>query len=154
MMLSLQTVLYSGAIGLMVIGLAGVLLSSHLFRTILALSIAEAGVSLMLILAGFRPDAAAPILLDMTAAAAPHAWVDPVPQAMVLTAIVIGVGIQALALALAIGVYRHYGTLNVAEVKEKMVRELNQQQQLVQVEESLHAPEGSRPLPVVMRGER
>jgi len=43
--------------------------------------------------------------------------VDPVPQALVLTAIVIGVGVLALALALAIQVYRHYGTLDVAKIK-------------------------------------
>jgi len=40
-----------------------------------------------------------------------------VPQALVLTAIVIGVGVLALALALAIQVYRHYGTLDVRKIK-------------------------------------
>ena len=46
--------------------------------------------------------------------------VDPVPQAMVLTAIVIGVSIQALALALIIQVYRHYGTLDIRELRHKL----------------------------------
>jgi len=43
--------------------------------------------------------------------------VDPVPQALVLTAIVIGFGVTAVALALVIRLYRHHGTLNIDEIK-------------------------------------
>lgn len=49
--------------------------------------------------------------------------VDPVPQAMVLTAIVIGVGVQALALTMIIRIRNAYGTLNMREVKIKMEQE-------------------------------
>ena len=42
---------------------------------------------------------------------------DPVPQALVLTAIVIGFGVTAVALALVIRLYRHHGTLNIDEIK-------------------------------------
>jgi multicomponent Na+:H+ antiporter subunit C len=45
--------------------------------------------------------------------------VDPVPQALVLTAIVIGVAVLALALSLAIRLYQHYGTLNLRKIKEQ-----------------------------------
>lgn len=148
-MISLQLILYIGAIGLLIIGIAGVVLSSHLFRTILALMIAEAGANLLLIIAGFRFDAVAPIVTDITSH--PN-WVDPVPQAMVLTAIVIGVGIQALALAVAVGVYRHYGTLDVALVKRKMAADLDRQQQLpVDYDQSQQLPAGDRPLPIPKR---
>ncbi len=44
--------------------------------------------------------------------------VDPVPQALVLTAIVIGVSVLALGLSLAIRLYAHYGTLNLRKIKE------------------------------------
>ena len=54
--------LYVGAIGLLAIGIAGVVLSCHLFRIVLALSIAESGGNLLLVLTGFRWDAAAPII--------------------------------------------------------------------------------------------
>lgn len=109
-------VLFAGAIGLVAIGVGGLVLSRDLFRVLLSLGIAEAGANLMLVLAGYRFDAIAPIITNEVSGS----MVDPVPQAMVLTAIVIGVGVQALALGLVMRVYRAYGTLNVAEVRRRM----------------------------------
>lgn len=114
-------VMFAGALGLLAIGIAGMVLSRHLFRMILALAIAEAGANLLLVLAGFRWDAVAPILRGE---AAPATMVDPVPQAMVLTAIVIGVGVQALALSLVIRVRSAYGTLDMREVRARMEADL------------------------------
>ncbi len=113
----ISSILFSGAIGLLVIGVGGLLLSNNAYRVLLALVIAEAGANLMLVIAGYRWDAIAPILTgDFT----PQPMVDPVPQAMVLTAIVIGVGVQALALTLIIRVKKAYGTLNMVEIKKRM----------------------------------
>ena len=86
---------------------------------ILALVIAEAGANMMLILAGFRFDAIAPIVAGQGTQ-----MVDPVPQAMVLTAIVIGVGIQALALSLMMQVYRNYGTLDMREISRRLDQDI------------------------------
>ena len=115
-------ILYSGAFGLIVIGILGIVLSRHLFRILLALAIAEAGANMLLVLAGYRFDAIAPIVMGNTAGAA--TMVDPVPQAMVLTAIVIGVGIQALALSLIIQVYRVYGTLDLRVLSNKLEHDI------------------------------
>lgn len=109
-------VLFGGAIGLVAIGIGGLVLSRDLFRVVLSLAIAEAGANLMLVLAGYRFDAIAPIITNEVGGL----MVDPVPQAMVLTAIVIGVGIQALALGLVLRVYRAYGTIDVREVRRRM----------------------------------
>jgi multicomponent Na+:H+ antiporter subunit C len=119
--LPLEGILYTGAIGLLVIGAAGLVLSHHLLRMILALAIAETGANLLLVVAGFRPGVAAPILLN---GATVGAMVDPLPQAMVLTAIVIGVGVQALAIALLIRVQRAYGTLDMRVLKDFLERDL------------------------------
>lgn len=115
-------VLWGGAIGLVAIGVGGLLLARDMFRTVLALAIAEAGANLLLILSGYRFDAVAPIITQDAAVGAP--MVDPVPQAMVLTAIVIGVGVQALALGLVLRVYRAYGTIDVREVRRRMDDEI------------------------------
>lgn len=115
-------ILLAGAVGLLVIGIAGVVLARHLFRIVLALVIAEAGANLLLILAGFRSGAIAPIVLGD---AAGQSMVDPVPQAMVLTAIVIGVGVQALALGLVIKIKERYGTVDLRQVRERMQQELD-----------------------------
>jgi hypothetical protein len=47
-----------------------------------------------------------------------------VPQALVLTAIVIGVGILALALSLALRVQRAYGTLDIREVRQRLEQDI------------------------------
>ncbi len=117
------SILLSGAIGLLIIGIGGMILSNHLFRMILALAIAEAGANLMLVLAGYRWDAVAPIITDI---ATPVPMVDPVPQAMVLTAIVIGVGVQALALTLVIRIRQTYGTLNMRQLKQLLEQDFAQ----------------------------
>ncbi|MBT3348082.1 MAG: Na+/H+ antiporter subunit C [Thiotrichales bacterium] len=118
----LGIILYSGAVALIVIGIAGLVRSTHLFRAVLALVIAESGANLLLMLAGFRLGGAVPIA---TEGSFPLAMVDPVPQAMVLTAIVIGVGIQALAIALLVRVKQRYGTLERSKVTAAMELELN-----------------------------
>jgi multisubunit Na+/H+ antiporter MnhC subunit len=136
-------VFFVGAVGLSAIGIGGLVLSNHLFRMVLALAIAEAGANLMLILAGYRWDAVAPIL-DGTVADRP--MVDPVPQAMVLTAIVIGVGVQALALTLVVRVRQRYGTLDMREARRRMQADLDAAAG-VTPPRSQEGPAGERPLP-------
>ena len=136
-------IFFLGAIGLIAIGIAGIVLSNHLFRMVLALAIAEAGATLLLILAGYRWDAVAPILEN---AQATQAMVDPVPQAMVLTAIVIGVGVQALALSLVIRVKQRYGTLDMQAARRRMLADLDHAAG-VAPSGSLEQPAGERPLP-------
>jgi multicomponent Na+:H+ antiporter subunit C len=138
-----ELILYTTAMGLITIGLAGVVLSRHLFRMVLALVIAEAGANLMLVLAGYRWDAVAPIL---TSLGQQPPMVDPVPQAMVLTAIVIGVGVQALAVSILIRIRQHYGTLERGEVAQQMDAEIADSAGTPR-DVSQESPQGVRPLP-------
>ena len=137
--------LYLGAIGLMVIGIAGVVLSGHLFRVVMALAIAEAGANLLLVLTGFRWDAVAPIITGATSATSAP-MVDPIPQALVLTAIVIGVGVQALALAIGIRLRQAYGTLDLRVIRTRMLEEIDGAAGIAQAG-SQERPAGKRPLP-------
>ncbi|HHH43350.1 MAG TPA: Na+/H+ antiporter subunit C [Gammaproteobacteria bacterium] len=120
-MLDTGLVLYSGAFGLILIGIAGIVLSSHLVRIIFGVALLEAGANLLLLLATWHEGAAAPIIV---AGRVPDRMADPVPQALVLTAIVIGVGILALALSLALRVQRAYGTLDMHEVRRRMEQDI------------------------------
>ena len=139
----MEALLYMGAVGLLVIGIAGLVLSRHLFRVVLALVIAEAGANLLLVLSGYRFGAEAPIWVN---GSFPAQMVDPLPQAMVLTAIVIGVGIQALAISLLIRIRQQSGTLQRHPVTEQMEVALDRTLG-VDSERSPHAPVGERPLP-------
>lgn len=113
-------ILYTGAFGLIGIGVAGIAIAKNLYRILLALVIAEAGANMLLLLAGFRFDAIAPIVNSAFTGETNTVMVDPVPQAMVLTAIVIGVGIQALALSFILRVYHVYGTLDMRLLSRKL----------------------------------
>jgi multicomponent Na+:H+ antiporter subunit C len=119
--MDLTLVFYVAAIGLMLIGMAGIVLSPHLVRIIFAIALLEAGANLLLLLASFREGAAAPIMVGGNF---PLVMADPVPQALVLTAIVIGVGILALALSLALRVQRAYGSLDIREIRQRMEQDM------------------------------
>jgi multicomponent Na+:H+ antiporter subunit C len=43
--------------------------------------------------------------------------VDPIPQALVLTSIVIGVGVTAMTVAIALRLYERYGTYDIQEIR-------------------------------------
>lgn len=145
--IALHWLLYIGALGLIVIGITGMVMLNNIFRMTLALAIAESGANLLLIIAGFRFDAVAPILTGPALGTLETAnMVDPVPQALVLTSIVIGVGIQALALALIIRIFQRYGTLNMREIQRRMMDDINRTAQ-VQDLTSQQRPASVRPLP-------
>jgi len=108
---------YIGAFGLVIIGLFIVLAKRNLIKVIIGLSILDTGINLFLISIGYIRGGTAPIF--SRPGIEPAGMVDPVPQALVLTAIVIGVAVLALALALAIQVYRHYGVLDLRKMREQ-----------------------------------
>ena len=146
----LLTILVAGGIGLVAIGAVGIAVSRHLLRLVLALGIAEAGVNLLMVLAGYRWDAVAPIL---TGATVTQPMVDPVPQALVLTAIVIGVGVQALAVALLIRVKEAYGTLDIRELKARVEQDICGAAGIAPPE-SANAPGGRQPYPAPLATSR
>lgn len=107
---------YVGAIGLIIIGLYIVLNKKNLIKIIIGLDLFETGIFILLVCTGYIKGGTAPIFsrTEMDSSL----MVDPVPQALVLTAIVIGVATLALALSLAIRLYRHYGTMDMRKIKE------------------------------------
>lgn len=108
---------YIGAFGLIIIGLFVMLVKHNLIKVIIGLSLLETGVNLFLISVGYISKGTAPIFSNSSVET--QRMVDPVPQALVLTAIVIGIAVLALALSLAIKLYHHYGTLDLRQIKEQ-----------------------------------
>ncbi len=108
---------YIGAFGLIFIGLFIILVKHNLIKVIIGISILETGVNLFLVSVGYISKGTAPIF--STSSVEAGRMVDPVPQALVLTAIVIGVAVLALALSLAIRLYNHYGMLDLRKIKEQ-----------------------------------
>ncbi len=104
---------------LILIGLYGALTNRNLMRMIVAFTLADAGVHIVLVAVGYLPGRTAPIIdRAVPAAEAAARIIDPVPQALVLTAIVIGVGITALMLAYAYKMFEKKRSLDIAKFTE------------------------------------
>ncbi len=99
---------------LLLIGLYAVATKRNIIRIIIGFSLVEHAVNLFFALVGFKRDALPPIITDVTQ---PRNFVDPVPQALVLTAIVIGLATTALMLALAMRIYEKYRTFDITEIR-------------------------------------
>ncbi len=104
---------------LILIGLYGALTHHDIMRMIVAFTVSNTGVNLVLVAVGYIRGRSAPIIDDsLPAAEAAQRMIDPLPQALVLTAIVIGVGITALMLAYAYKIYLVKGSLDISRIKE------------------------------------
>lgn len=103
------------AIILFVLGLYGIMTQRNVIKIIISLNILEIGLNLFIISVGYVNGGIAPILTSTNNSSGLN-FVDPLPQALVLTAIVIGVGTTALGLALAKKMYQKYGTFEIDEM--------------------------------------
>jgi multicomponent Na+:H+ antiporter subunit C len=103
------------AIILIVLGLYGVLTKRNVIKIIISLNVFEIGLNIFIISVGYVAGGVAPIY-SSSALTNAVGFVDPLPQALVLTAIVIGVGTTALGLAIARKLYLKYGTFELDEM--------------------------------------
>lgn len=104
---------------LILIGLYGALSQHNILRMIVSFTISNTGVNLVLVAVGYIRGRTAPIINDnLPLTEASSRMIDPLPQALVLTAIVIGVGITALMLAYAYKLYTLKGSLDISKIKE------------------------------------
>ena len=104
---------------LILLGLYGALTNRNILRMIVAFTIADTGVNVVLVAVGYLPGRTAPILdAAVPVADAAARIIDPVPQALVLTAIVIGLGVTALMLAYAYRLFRSRHSLDISKFTE------------------------------------
>lgn len=99
---------------IVIIAIYGLIVSDNLIRKLMCLNIIESSVILTFLTTGYIEDAHAPILVEEVVS-----YVDPIPQALMLTAIVIGVCFNSLAIAVIVKVYQKNRTLNVSELNER-----------------------------------
>jgi multicomponent Na+:H+ antiporter subunit C len=107
---------YVAAFSLILIGTYAVLVKKNMVKIVLGLSLIDSGVNILLISLGYIKGGTAPIF--STPALKAQNMVDPVPQALVLTAIVIGLAVTALALTIVIRLYDHHKTLDISKIRE------------------------------------
>lgn len=100
---------------LFLLGLWGLVGMQNIFKKIFGLGLINSSVVLLFILEASASGTATPILEPGIV----HV-VDPVPQALMLTAVVVGVCITALALGLAVRLYRATGSLEMDEIRRRL----------------------------------
>lgn len=110
---------------LFMIGLYCAVVKKNMVKIVIGLAIMEYAVNLFLIMLGYRAGGVAPIIdktyiesgTDKVVANFVNTAVDPLPQALVLTAIVIGLGTLALIISVCIRTYQKYGTFDITEIR-------------------------------------
>ena len=98
---------------LFLVGLFGILTKRNIIKIVIGLSIMEFSIFLFLVLIGYIDGGFAPIIVQNMPSAK---FVDPLPQAMVLTAIVIGLATNSMLLAIAIRLYKKYNTFDIRKI--------------------------------------
>lgn len=118
-MLSLAHLAMATGFALILLGLYGALTHRNLLRIIVAFGIADTGVNIVIVAVGYMRGRTAPILdSTVSVSEAVQRIIDPIPQALVLTAIVIGLGVTALMLAYAYTLYKKRRTLDITRFTE------------------------------------
>ncbi|RPI03276.1 MAG: cation:proton antiporter [Calditrichaeota bacterium] len=106
--------LYLLCFALFLVGLYGVIAKRDLIKIILSMGILGYAVNLFLVLVGYRQGGHYPILEGQNPV---PVMVDPLPQALVLTSIVIELGSTAMVVALAIRLFQKYQTFDISKIR-------------------------------------
>lgn len=105
---------YLAFVAVFVIGLYTMLDSPNLVKKVIGLNLVQASVFMVFLSAGYIDGATPPLLTLET----PHA--NPLPQAIVLTAIVVNVALTAVALALVVRLNAEFGSVDLNEIERAL----------------------------------
>jgi len=108
-------IIYLLCLVLFCLGIYCILRKRNIIKIIVGVIIAEYAVNLFFILVAYRMGGRSPILSQGVTI---KNMVDPLPQALVLTSIVIGLATTALLVAIAMKIYEKYGTFDITKIKE------------------------------------
>ena len=97
------------------VGMYCTLRKRNLIKIIIGIGIMEYAVNLFFILSGYRAEGRSPIFaVDQVI----KNMVDPLPQAIVSTTIVIGLSLTLLLVTIAIRIYEKYGTFDITRINK------------------------------------
>ena len=112
----IKTIVTLGSMILLFVGLFGILTRKHIIKIFISIAIMEISVFLFFIGMTFKTDSIAPILDSAHRDVA--MMNDPIPHAMILTAIVIGMAVLALGVSFAIEYFKLTGTTDIDKMNE------------------------------------
>ena len=104
---------------LLLLGIYAILTQKNLIKIVIGFTLFDTGIHIVMVNIGYIRNRTAPILdkaVDVKDAA--NQIVDPVPQALVLTAIVIGLGVTALMLTYVLKLYKEKKSLDIKDYSD------------------------------------
>jgi multicomponent Na+:H+ antiporter subunit C len=117
--LPISQILLTTGFALIIIGLWGMLTHRNILRIIIGFSLIDTGMHIVLVATGYITGGTAPIIDEALGAAdAVTRAVDPIPAALVVTAIVIGFSVTAIMLSFAIRIHATRKTLSIDALTE------------------------------------
>ena len=99
----------------LMIGFYAVIAKRNLIKKLIGLSLFQAAVFLLYITMGKIDGGTAPILSDLSESGL---YSNPLPQVLILTAIVVGISTTALGLGIVVRIREEYGSIEEDEVAE------------------------------------
>ena len=115
---------FASAISIIIVcvGVTGLILKRNLLMKLLSLNIVNTATILFFVLVIYRPGDRAPI------SQVPGVqYADPLPQALVLTSIVINFGVLALSLLFTMVLVKRYHTLDLRKIEGFVKREFEEE---------------------------
>ncbi len=113
---TLHVVVTIGSMALFFVGLFGLLTQKHFIKIFMSIAIMETALFLLFIGLMYKKSFIAPILSGTQTTFTNMN--DPIPHAMILTAIVIGMAVLALGVSFAIEYYKLTGKTGIDEMTE------------------------------------
>ncbi len=104
---------------LLVIGLYGMMVKQNYMKKIIGMTIFQTAIYLLYVQGAAKAGATIPVR-SVAFGTDAASYINPLPQVIVLTAIVVGVATTGVALSLMLQIQRRYGTLEEPEVLNQM----------------------------------
>ncbi|MEA3447807.1 MAG: NADH-quinone oxidoreductase subunit K [Bacteroidota bacterium] len=117
-MITLEYITLGTGILLMLMGIWGLFTQKNLLKIVISFTLVDTGIHILMVSIGHVKNRTAPIIDDaVNASEVADKVVDPIPQALVLTSIVIGLGVTALMLTFVVKMAKDNNSLNVSNFK-------------------------------------
>ena len=111
---------YVLAATLLLVGLYGMLVKTNFVRKLMAMNVMQVGVIVFFVSLAVRAGGTPPVEIEHQAPGTDVAYANPLPHALMLTAIVVSVSTTGVALALLIRIHRRFDTLDEAELLDRL----------------------------------
>lgn len=105
---------------LMIIGLYGMLMKQNLMKKLMGTIIFQNSIILFFVTFAYKYGGTVPVLDESLPTSVTTNYLNPLPQTLMLTAIVVGVSIVGVAFAMLIVIYKNFQTLEEPEILEQM----------------------------------